>query len=93
MSEETKQKIIKIYDGLKALQLIKNDRYNDSALKPIAIFSKTSSNEQIKCRLDDKISRVKNSSELRKNDCADIIGYVVLLMISEGWTEFEDLVD
>ncbi len=93
MSEETKQKIIKVYDDLKKLQLIKNELYNDSALKPIAIFSKTSSNEQIKCRLDDKLSRVRNSTELRKNDCADIIGYVILLMISEGWTEFGDLVD
>lgn len=89
----TQEKIISVYDNLKALQLIKNERYGDSALFPLGIFSKVSSNEQIKCRLDDKLSRVKNSTVLRKNDCADIIGYVVLLMISEGWTDFEDLAD
>jgi len=93
MSEETKQQIIKVYEGLKALQLIKNELYNDSALRPLGIFCKDSSDIQIRSRLDDKLSRVKNSTELRRNDCADIIGYVVLLMISEGWTEFEDLVD
>lgn len=93
MSEETKQQIIKVYNGLKELQLIKNELYNDSALKPIRIFCKESSNIQILSRIDDKLSSEKNSTGLRRNDCADIVGYLVLLMISEGWAEFEDLID
>ncbi len=93
MVETTASKIQRVYEGLVVLQLEKNRRYGNSALEPINIFSKVSSNEQIKCRLDDKISRVRNSTELRKNDVCDTIGYLVLLLISEGWTEFGDLVD
>ena len=44
-------------------------------------------------RLDDKISRIKKSNKLRKNDVADIFGYVALLLIQNGWTEFEDQKD
>jgi len=93
MVETTASKIERVYDGLKLVQLEKNKRYGDSALYPLGIFSKVPSNEQIKCRLDDKLSRVRNSDVLRKNDTADLVGYLVLLMISEGWTEFEDLID
>jgi hypothetical protein len=33
------------------------------------------------------------SEELRKNDVADVFGYVALLMIQRGWLTFEDLLD
>lgn len=71
----------------------KNLRYGDSALKPKGIFSKEDPVSQICVRLDDKISRVQTSSALRKNDVADICGYIVLLMIQNGWTTFDDLLD
>lgn len=93
MVETTASKIETVYDGLKALQLIKNKNYGDSALFPLGVFSKVPGNEQIKCRLDDKLGRVRNSTELRKNDVCDLVGYLVLLIISEEWTEFEDLID
>lgn len=75
-------KIAKIYDSLKVLQLEKNKRYGDSALKPNNIFSKLESQNSIKIRLDDKLGRIANSNELRINDISDIIGYLVLLLIS-----------
>ncbi len=71
----------------------KNRRYGDSALKPVKIFNKTDSKNSILIRLDDKINRIINSDEIRKNDMADILGYVALYMIANGWTDFDDLLD
>ena len=94
MTETTESKIGRAYDGLKAVSIEKNKRYGDSIIfGPIGIFCKEPSDVQIRARLDDKLARIKNSDEFRKNDLADLVGYVVLLMISRGWTEFEDLVD
>jgi len=44
-------------------------------------------------RLDDKLKRVQNADELRKNDIADIIGYLILLCVNQGWDDFSDLID
>ena len=93
MVETAASKITKVYDGMKAISLEKNRRYGNSALEPIGIFCKESSDIQIRSRLDDKLARVKNSTELRKNDVCDIIGYLVLLLVDNEWIEFEDLID
>ena len=47
----------------------------------------------MKIRLDDKVKRVKNSKELRKNDIIDLTGYLVLLCIEKDWLNFDDLID
>ncbi len=88
----TQELISSVCDSIKAVLLEKNKRYGNSALEPVKVFSKVDSEEAIKVRLDDKISRVKNSSELRKNDVFDMIGYLTLLSVKKGWT-FEDLID
>jgi len=44
-------------------------------------------------RIDDKLNRVINSDELRKNDVVDIAGYLVLLMVSKGWLDFDEFLD
>ena len=89
----TEAKIKAICDGMKALLLKKNARYGDSALNPIKVFSRLNPAEGIRIRLDDKLSRVKNGDNLRKNDTADLIGYLVLLCAAEGWTDFKELID
>lgn len=68
----------------------KNKRYGDSALKPSNIFSKASSSNSIKVRLDDKIGRIQNSEEIRVNDVCDVLGYLTLLLISMDVTR-EDI--
>jgi hypothetical protein len=73
--------------------LEKNRRYRDSALNPNHFFSKLPPSEGIRVRIDDKLNRILNSSELRKNDVVDLLGYLVLLCCSEGWTDFDDLLD
>ena len=40
----------------------KNIQYGNSALNPLRIFSQASPDEQIKVRIDDKLSRIKNQS-------------------------------
>lgn len=80
-------------DSLKDFLLEKNKRYGDSALNPSQVFSKMSAVDGICQRIDDKLKRVKNSPELRKNDIADLAGYLILLSIAKDWTNFSDLID
>lgn len=71
-----------LVDSMKEVLMEKNKRYGNSALEPNNIFSKLSATNSICVRLDDKIGRIKNSSELRTNDICDIIGYCFLLLKS-----------
>jgi len=89
----SQEKIKSISNSIRDLVLEKNKRYGDSALTPVNIFSKLDAGSSIKVRLDDKLSRIINSAELRKNDVADILGYLILLCVSQGWTDFSDLID
>jgi hypothetical protein len=68
----------------------KNKSYGDSALDPIRIFSKANSDEQIKIRIDDKLSRISRGSEFYgDNDLDDLIGYLILLKVSKIYNEKE----
>lgn len=71
----------------------KNRRYGNSALKPLNIFSKLNAKEGIRQRLDDKLKRISNSTEHRKNDVFDIIGYLILYCEANDWINFEDQLD
>jgi len=68
----------------------KNKAYGESALKPLDIFAK---HHNYGSRLDEKLARVKNSEELKKNDVADIIGGLLLICKDKGWSDFTDLID
>lgn len=67
----------------------KNSNYGNASLEPLHIFDK-SDNSSILSRLDEKLSRVKASTDLRKSDVCDIMGYLVLLCIQKGWISFEE---
>lgn len=96
---ETREKINKVIDSIKDLLFEKNKRYGDSALNPLDVFTAHVKRDNPKgvnlilIRLDDKLKRIKNSSELRKNDVADVLGYVVLLCGACDWLDFSDLID
>ncbi|ALJ19505.1 hypothetical protein AOA12_06125 [Microbacterium sp. No. 7] len=61
----------------------KNAAYGDSALDPVRIFSKAPADEQIRVRIDDKLSRLARGSEYPGDDTVmDLIGYLVLLIIA-----------
>jgi hypothetical protein len=89
----TAEKIEVVCDNLKEFLLEKNRKYGDSALYPEHVFSKQPGREQICTRIDDKLSRIRNSPELRKNDVVDSAGYLILLMIASGWYDLKDLLE
>lgn len=89
----TQEKIVTICDELKYFLQTKNKLYGDSALQPITIFSKLNTSNSLYVRIDDKINRIKNCNELRKNDVVDLLGYLVLLCIDKDWLQFTDLID
>ena len=71
-------------DEIKAMLLEKNLKYGNSALEPKRIFSTSDPVEQIRVRIDDKLSRI---STLRGNDSGedtvlDLIGYLILLRVA-----------
>jgi len=70
----------------------KNRRYGNSALELLEGIKYTPE-DGIKIRLVDKLKRVINSDELRKNDIVDIIGYLTLLCICKGFTDLNDMID
>ena len=87
----TQRKIREITDAMKDLLLYKNQKYGDSAINPIEIFTKhlktvDTKTAAILVRLDDKLSRVKNADTLRTNDICDLIGYLTLLNVALGTT-------
>ena len=90
MEESNDSYFERAYTSLCKMQVAKDKRYGSSALKPLDIFAK---HHPYGSRLDEKLARVKNSDELRKNDVADIIGGLMLLCKDRGWDNFEDLID
>jgi hypothetical protein len=71
---------------IKDLLISKNQKYGNSALEPLGVFSKLSAEEGLLVRIDDKLKRIKNGS-LQKDDedvINDLIGYLVLLKILEN---------
>lgn len=80
----------KICSSLAKVLTEKNKRYGNSALNPIEVFNGKSKVGQ---RADDKLSRIKNNTALRKNDVCDLIGYLILICKENNWIEFEDQID
>ena len=84
-TETTPSKIVKTIDEIRDFLLLKNDQYGDSALEPIRIFSKSSRDEQLKVRIDDKLNRlVQGNANIESDEdvIKDLIGYLILLLVS-----------
>ena len=78
-----KDKISAACDDIKNLLIEKNKKYGNSALEPARIFSKSDNIEQIKVRIDDKLSRISNGHSGGDEDTVDdLIGYLILLKIA-----------
>ena len=70
-------------EALTELLLAKNKAYGDSALNPIRIFSTANPQEQLRIRIDDKLSRIARGSEFPGDDTLlDLAGYLILLSVA-----------
>ena len=75
-------KIIDEILSIANLLIDKNISYGSSFDKPISIFSKTDTEEQLYVRIDDKLNRIKSGKEYASEDTVlDLIGYLILLRI------------
>jgi hypothetical protein len=61
----------------------KNRAYGDSAMDPVRVFSRADPLEQIRVRIDDKLSRLARGSGAGEDVTLDLIGYLVLLRVAE----------
>ena len=72
-----------VVNEIRDMLIFKNKKYGNSALKPIRIFSKADSLEQLNVRIDDKLSRVNNRKDEDDEDVEkDLIGYLILKRIA-----------
>ena len=84
MAANTVNDINRVCNEIKDLLMEKNLAYGDSALDPVRVFSKADASEQIRVRIDDKLSRFAKGREYPgDNDINDLIGYLILLKIAK----------
>lgn len=71
---------------IRDMLISKNEKYGNSALEPLGVFSQLSAKEGLLIRIDDKLKRIKNGSLDRDDEDVinDLIGYLVLLKIHES---------
>lgn len=75
--------VYQVLSEITIMLVAKNQKYGNSAIEPLGIFSDLSPEEGLKVRIDDKLKRIKNGS-LQKDDedvVNDLIGYLVILKI------------
>jgi len=76
--------IAKQCDEVKAMLLEKNRSYGNSAMDPVRVFSRAPPTEQIRVRIDDKLSRLARGNAFGDEDVVlDLIGYLILLRIAD----------
>lgn len=59
----------------------KNAKYGDSAAHPMRVFSRAPTDEQLRVRIDDKLSRLARGSGTADGEdtLLDLVGYLALL--------------
>lgn len=66
------------------LLLEKNEAYGDSALNPANIFASGNAIDNLCCRIDDKLMRIKmrGITDETEDTVQDLIGYLILLKVA-----------
>ena len=72
-------------DAIKELLLRKNKEYGNSAIQPKRMFSNASPVEQIRVRIDDKLSRIstRGDKKILEDTEQDLMGYLILLRVAK----------
>lgn len=81
----TRSKIKSKCKALEDLLLSKNEKYGNSALEPLNVFSKAGAVAGIKVRIDDKLKRIMNAGLVDETEdtLQDLAGYLILLTIAK----------
>jgi hypothetical protein len=61
----------------------KNVAYGDAAMNPIRVFSRADPMEQLRVRIDDKLSRICRGHNAGEDVIKDLIGYLVIYRIQQ----------
>ena len=71
-------------EGIARMLIAKNRKYGNSALAPLRVFSRADRVEQLRVRIDDKLSRIATSGDSGPDEdtVADLLGYLVLYRIA-----------
>jgi hypothetical protein len=80
----SQQEIYDTCNELRDFLIEKNKSYGDSALNPVRIMSKSDPIEQIKVRIDDKLSRLSRGMAAGEDVEWDLFGYFALLRIARS---------
>jgi len=89
-SREFDRDVRELLNNIGDLLIEKNHKYGNSVLEPVRVFSKASPLEQIKVRIDDKISRLVKGDNILEDDedvVDDLIGYLVIYKLAKGKNE------
>lgn len=81
------EEILKVCIDLAEFLIAKNAAYGDSALNPLRCMSKADPAEQIRVRMDDKLSRLVRGQAAGEDAIKDLVGYWVLLEVALGKKE------
>lgn len=91
--EEERGGFSKVFNSLGDLLEYKNQRYG-AAYKAEGIFGSGIEPEtHLFTRINEKLARIKNSTELRKNDVVDLTSYLIILLEEKGWNDFSEFKD
>lgn len=88
LNNNTEKEIWDVCNDMAWFLIDKNRAYGNSALDPVRIFSNSDNVEQLKVRIDDKLSRFARGTDFPgDNDIDDLIGYLVLLKVAvrDNW--------
>jgi len=87
-------------DDVIELLRVKNRAYGSSATQPLRIWASANAMEQIRVRIDDKLSRIargKDTELVPEDTVKDLIGYLVLLDVAramdDGPVDFDAALD
>lgn len=72
-----------VLNEVRAMLIQKNQAYGDAALNPVRIFSKVDPMEQLKVRIDDKLSRLARGENAGEDVIHDLLGYLVIYRIQQ----------
>lgn len=82
-SEDFGVSVQEVVNEVRDTLIAKNKAYGNSALEPVRVFSTADPVEQIRVRIDDKLSRLKSSlNDDNEDTVLDLMGYLVLLRIA-----------